>query len=82
MNLIFLILRVGSDGGQTTYVQVEAIGDQYRLTIDGKQAIPDPTQTLGAPISSIRRIKGTIAMTLGTACRACPTRKASTHRRA
>jgi hypothetical protein len=64
VNLLFLILRVGSDGGQTTYVQVEAIGDQYRLTIDGKQAIPDPTQTSARRVQLDTPDKGTIALTL------------------
>lgn len=64
VNLLFLILRVGSDGGQTTYVQVEAIGDQYRLTIDGKQAIPDPTQTTARRVQLDTPAQGTIALTL------------------
>jgi hypothetical protein len=64
VNLLFLVLRVGSDGGQTTYVQIEAIGNQHRLAVDGIQAIPEPNRDDRRRVELNTPATGTIALTL------------------
>ena len=42
VNLLLAATRLWSAGGQTTTVQIEAIGGSYRVFVDGSQMIPKP----------------------------------------